>query len=107
MKNKTNTIAPFMGAKGGTNDVFSNVPVPFDKKTTMHTSQMKYDRSWDWIIPVCKKLHAINVDIDLADMWSEKLEDVQGAIRFLDIKKLFNKVAETIHWYNCQAKDYK
>lgn len=69
-------------------------------------SDLQYHTSWDWIMPVCKKLDRLAEDgiiehtIDY-QFWCDKLDD--AVTRNYDIAPVFKITVEFIQWYNTQT----
>ena len=66
-----------------------------------------YHSSWDWLMPVCKKLGylAENKVIPFSkdyEYWCDQLED--SITRTYDIEPAFKRVVDFIQWYNTQTK---
>lgn len=66
-------------------------------------SQLKYHSSWDWLMPVCKKLDYLVDDkiIEFSndfEFWCNKLDD--AITRTYEIQPVFKIVIEFIEWFN-------
>ena len=66
---------------------------------------LQYDSSWDWLMPVCKKLDRLSEDGIIEhtrnyEFWCDKLDDT--VTRNYDIMPVFKIVVEFIEWYNSQ-----
>jgi len=57
-------------------------------------NNLKYHESWDWLIPVCRKLNSLS---DCSD-WADVLE-ISICSRY-EILDAFRAVVEFIKWYN-------
>lgn len=53
---------------------------------------LKYDRSWDWLIPVVQKCYKIDD--------GENFNTLVDAVSTLDIESTYNAVVKFIKWYN-------
>ena len=58
-------------------------------------ADLKYDTSWDWIMPVAKKCFALNNEND-------KYESIHYALADLDIDRVYNACVSFVEWYNKQ-----
>lgn len=75
-------------------------------------SKPKYHYSWDWLMPVVKKIYDYlqNIERPLVNhCWKGYLLEVDIAcwIREVNIKKAHEAVIEFIKWYNTQPKTDK
>jgi hypothetical protein len=65
----------------------------------------KYDESWDWIMPVYKKIHEILAKVERPSnnhcCKGDSIEvDIHCAVTTIDINKTFIYVVEFIEWWN-------
>ena len=58
---------------------------------------LKYDSSWNWLMPVVQKIKEINID---KPIWM--FEELNQRLLFVDIKGVYKCVVEYIKWYNKQ-----
>ena len=87
---------------------------PYWRRKGMEVSvkNMKYDRSWDWTIPVCRKLIT---DLLVLIDWLQKQDAIDGdalheakrlkanlyhEIACLDLHRVNQALVEGIKWYN-------
>lgn len=92
-------IATFMGYinNGCSSDGFLiNPETNYDEDI----SEMKYDTSWDWLMPVVHKCLVICNDLML-DEWEGGFSD---AFLSCSIATLYKKVTDFIEWYNKEIK---
>lgn len=71
----------------------------------------KYHSSWDWLIPVCKKLESLpdteKFNQKNYDKWVENSECLGNALWKLDIQLVWETVIQFIQWYTTQTKNIK
>ncbi len=98
-------IAEFMGVKPtNVNEQVYNIP----EFGCMHFTQMKYDSSWDWLMPVYRKTAEIGLwmmtnGYDKA--WIEKGKEIEYAILTEETpQRAATLIAQLIEWYNQQQK---
>lgn len=88
-------IADFMGYKWPSTDLYSDKEVK--EITHSEIKKLNYHSSWDWLMPVIKKIENINHD-------SAVILEEQGKVLLLPIYSEINKVwcavVEFIKWYN-------
>ena len=61
-------------------------------RTDFTLKQLKYHSSWDWLIPVLKKIKSLDVDMSTWRMITHPLD--------YDIEMVSKQSAEFIQWYN-------
>lgn len=69
---------------------------------------LKYHTSWDWLIPVMKKIDSIaNEEMDFSDYddYREKYVFIRDITLCNDILDAYNQVIEFIKWYNENKED--
>lgn len=79
-------------------DVF--YPVEWTQRYNMnqhHCPVRDYDTSWDWLIPVVKKIKVMPIQE------FQKKKPVMNAVLDLDIEGIYKAVVEFIKWYNAQT----
>lgn len=104
MENTTKTdnelIAEFMGETVfETVDEMRAIPLD-DLKPYYLRHQLKYDSSWDWLMPVLQHISASSEDI-------RRWWHVQSTLSDLNIYLTHSAVVEYIKWYNSQALESK
>lgn len=62
-------------------------------------TEMKYHTSWDWLMPVVKKILA--TDTGTLDVYSLYVED---SLRTADITKVWEACLDFLTWYNQNQK---
>lgn len=69
-----------------------------------HTSQLKYDTSWDWLMAVVQKIKATNREAFIIDFVSGPLSPL--AILYIDssLESVYGAVVQFIKLYNSQRK---
>lgn len=90
-------IAEFMGATyNGSGVQFTHPPIDLhgNRKTIYHLDDVIYDISWDWLMPVWRKIKADLSDNDVLYM------STLTAIADVDIEKAFTLLSEAVQWYN-------
>jgi len=68
------------------------------KPHAVHFNELKFHSSWDWLIPVVKKIKKYNSINPL------RVADVMISYARIDIDELFERVVYFIKWYNSQPK---
>lgn len=87
-------IAEFMNAlQYGDLIVIANIPT--------HIDNSKYHSSWDWLMEVCKKILFLPREYKGHYNYIGRIEN--GLLQ-VDIKAVYNAVAEFITWYNSQQQ---
>ena len=112
-KRKKKMIALFMGAVKST-DIHSlkHVPVPvtliLSKKIKffpyIEIEEMRYDQSWNWLMPVCKKLRESTPPSGAEGLWKNDFAILERAMLDVNIKKTFEAVADIIEFYELHVK---
>lgn len=102
--NNNKLIAEFMGM--GNNPKFYNLMSPtllyvIDRaKTSCTAEELRFDFSWDWLMPVCHKIARINhetIDTNVLRMPSWEF----GSIGLeSSITSVWEAVVKFINWYN-------
>jgi len=88
-------IAEFIGAKIIPNQGDAKVEhFVFDDRITLCIWDLKYNTSWDWLIPVAKKCIA---------SYHDNRQDIFEALHKCDIEKLYKAIVEFIEWYNAEG----
>ena len=62
----------------------------------------KYHTSWDWIVPVCEKITAMNLKSDSDGLLI--MSKIFNYASLFELQKLWLAVVEFIEWYNTQSK---
>lgn len=124
MENKTDNelIAEFMGAEivEKTNGMFKRNERHFSfpishKMNVVLPEELKYDTSWDWLMPVVEKIEKYGciVEIFMALTYGCRITTVHGPIMsFINdnngglpgITGVYKSVVEFIKWYNNHGK---
>ena len=107
----------FMGAKVGNpsdgKEVLINVPAWYSKKdwTDTHlTSDLEYNKRWDWLMPVVEKIESLGYEFRF---YTDEVEilDIKTSNYVLDCLSGNSKIDATlkgciyfINWYNQQTK---
>lgn len=104
-KDNNELIAEFMGGKWETIS-WGGVPTPAfhfpdwhitDWPTTIHAETFQYHTSWDWLMPVVKKIG----DLYPFDFGSRhEITRLHSLSLFASIEKVYAAVVEFIRWYN-------
>ena len=107
MREENKLIAEFMGFKiqDNPNERFYNQYFTEPNGTWGSRIEiMHFDSSWDWLMPVVKKLTSIFSNLDYEER--EKAEDIfyidNMFSEFLesDLKSIYERCIEFIKWYN-------
>ena len=85
-------IAEFMGVPQGEHTHF--MVEPFALESYANVDDLKYDISWDWLMPVVEKI-----------MWDNDIEDnqctnIEEALCDAKIDRVYDSVVEFIKQYN-------
>jgi len=87
-------IAEFMGVPQGNHTHF--MVEPFALESYANVDDLKYDISWDWLMPVANEIiksrDEQNTDWDLTDL--------KYALQTTNIELVYNAVVEFINEYN-------
>ena len=67
------------------------------------TKALKYHSSWDWLMPVVKKINTIAHEQELYDV--AEYEQLADYLIGADIDNTFRHVIEFIEWYNLQGSN--
>lgn len=94
-------IAEFIGWKpynglnpkwNGSFDTNSLFPV----NATVEKRELKFDTSWDWLMPVVEKIYSLEIEDELVLL-------VRDALAEANIKDTYQAVIQFIEWYNSQS----
>lgn len=69
---------------------------------------LKYHTSWDWIVPVYKKIKGMHLDIlkqSFVMAYMHAAGPMNSAWSFVDIEKLHKGIYQFITWYNQQKQN--
>ena len=113
LEEKNRMIAEFMGGKKdayGSYDLYSvaELTKTFEEVDAedphaihfYHPAQMRFNSSWEWLIPVISKI--VNMSVKHED-FSKMLNYVEQGLLYggvSDITKPYKRVVEFIEWYN-------
>ncbi|MFA6889288.1 MAG: hypothetical protein WC254_07375 [Candidatus Woesearchaeota archaeon] len=82
-----------------------NFDIAYIKQNLIHT--LKFNTSWDWLMPVCRKWDSIYVDFKPKDIakrifqkYTELCEKLDDAVTQYEIKPAFEQLVENVKWYN-------
>lgn len=81
-------------------------------------AKMEYHSSWDWLVPVYRKIneiHKVYIDkvapqfqgVTWTTEMSEKWWPAYAATRDLDLQKLWTAIVKFLEWYNSQQVNQK
>lgn len=73
---------------------------PLINHKTIGYTPIKYHSSWDWLVPVVKKILDLN---NMEDLY-KRMTRITESLIYLDITLLFEEVVSFITWYNQQGK---
>lgn len=104
-------IALFMGAKEIATEEFDFRGIQPDNQFLQywHVTKLKYNTSWNWLIPVVEKIkndkstHLLLPAGGIAESiapYINATRPINNALLKLDIKTLYISVVEFIKWYN-------
>jgi hypothetical protein len=63
---------------------------------------LEYNTSWDWLMPVLKKIDELDFDLEED---SNLIGDITHGLVSIDIEMTFDAVVEFIKWYNENNED--
>ena len=69
------------------------------------TKYLRYHRSWDWLMPVIKKIFDMNLDKEKG--YNNACCMLKMKLLFMNIEVLFPEVIHFIEWYNKMIASYK
>jgi len=104
--NDNELIAEFMG--GWNKDSHTRkygINLPHMDNQWWDIDELKYDTSWDWLMPVVEKINNLNMldyNIDRDSQWLH--EKVVTTRVNCELKFLYKAVVEFIKWYNALKK---
>ena len=92
-------IASFMGLTLGHPELFELrwADQYFDANRNRIGKHLLYHSSYDWLMPVIRKLQSVTEE-------PEELDDLKQSLWFNDIKDVFIYVVDAIQWYNKQKQ---
>ena len=98
-------IAKFMGQKKNKNGKYDIPKHPYEyhwmgNSYDYFPENMRYDQSWDWLMPVVSKITRNESYID-----NEYRESILDTIPYGIIEDSYKVVIEFIEWYNKEIKD--
>ena len=105
METKLEMIAIFMGEQKMTGCYYmpkhgewSPIKYSYESETKEHyePSEMKYNTSWNWLMPVVSKILIGSYTIEGV----RKMKEVQNSLITCSIEKTFESVCNFIEWYN-------
>lgn len=76
-------------------DYNNNLIAVFDGKEKIHPSDRKYHNSWEWIMPVVRRIYDIGQTINVSCAL-----DITKISIFAPIERVWSAVIEFIKWYN-------
>ena len=91
-------IAELMGANGEVTDIngdvfLNNIPNPEGGKMILRVLRLKYNTSWDWLMPVVEKI------LNLQDTYAQERQKVFNSIT-PSINTTYTAIISFIKWYN-------
>lgn len=112
-------IAEFMGF--GLDEKEGLHWIDTDEKFGHETSELKYDSSWDWLMPVVEKIEKTEIEGDFPvvtisqglceaenvggfNMWLREERNLYPYFQGTKIEATYQFVVEFIKWYNQQKK---
>jgi hypothetical protein len=103
MKTDNELIAEFMGVEKSSGGNWKLIP----GHGPYLTAELMYDKSWDWLMPACKKWDELNYS-----NWSEKqireymkyCDDLDNTVSCYDIRPAYSQLVICIKWYNSIQK---
>lgn len=101
--NGNKLIAEFMGAKWWpkTKSLFIKYSEAYefeDSKIAFGVDQLQYHQSFDWLVPVHKKIY-------LGTDYAEKMDSLTRKFDYWEIEKLWKACVDFIKWYNAKNKE--
>jgi len=104
ISNSNVLMAHFMGLKCG-----NDWEVRSEIAQWCHPMDLKYDKSWDWLMPVVEKIETMDYGFKMCrkvvevyvDSTKEVILKTKESCR---MESLFKAVVEFINWYNANKK---
>jgi len=62
--------------------------------------ELKYNKSWDWLMPVINKIYSMNSYYKYIEETARLMVDNKIETNTTDIEKTFDDVVKFIKWYN-------
>lgn len=82
-----------------------NLELEFGEWYLENPNELKYNSSWDWLMPVVIKLKNIVHEKENFLKMAGRFMNVQEALLKMDITVLYLAVVEFINWYNLNKKE--
>jgi hypothetical protein len=97
-------IAQFMGLEN------TSVHYWITRKGRTHSNELEYDTSWDWLMPVVKKINELMGDYERSPFWGldnarEIVMRLGDSLCQVDIALTNKEVVQFIDWYNENCKE--
>ena len=93
--NNNKLIAEFMGVKFNKGTLYNMGYDVFSDGNLYRNHELKYNESWDWLIPVAQKIIDVYISIDEQDE-----QELQQSILHDKIDAVYRIVVEIIKTYN-------
>lgn len=68
--------------------------------TIFRFEELLFNKSWDWIIPVVKKIHVVEQPHLFDNEAIDVIDDVDEALSHLNLDDIYKAIVEFIKWYN-------
>ena len=100
-------ISEFMGMKPNRYNSFPLKPTDFaqDGDADVRYSDMKYHKSWDWLMPVIDKIRSEVCYVKYKEHTASMIDDGGIYINTKFRENTYNDVVEFIKWYNQNKED--
>jgi hypothetical protein len=106
MKTDDALLAEFMGNKpiwNGDKDLIIGYHIVYGQSVGQTLLQfLEYKTSWDWLMPVIKRINEVNVSTDAmfdSIELSGMMDALERAVMRVDIKQAFQIVVSIVKWY--------
>jgi len=115
IKENNKLIAEFMGWGRNynyTDEVYSNknknrkVPYWSEYNSEIYLKEMKYQQSWDWLMPVVDKIHSTEKYFTYVAKTSGQFKN-EVSINPKFIEETYKDVVQFIKWYNTKTRKEK
>jgi len=114
-KEKNKLVALFMGATAeqwysevqgmsGVHFVYPKEGAFPDNKRHHPDSGLKYDTSWDWLMPACKKWDNLDENWDeyQREEYARLCDELDKQVSRYELEKVYDQFIVCVEWYNDQ-----
>lgn len=96
MKANNKMIAEFMGMEehNFTGTFTKDIDKPLFHRNYLFPSELNYDKDWNWLMEVVKKILTISLKLDSMEMYYNITDSMPN------IEQTYEAVVQFIEWYN-------